>query len=407
MRRVSAIAVLCLCGPAFAGGYTPFARGLDANNRGDSEAAIRYFDAALAAGDLAAAYLPSAYVGRARAQLLRGSCGRALSDLDRAIHLKPDYADAFSLRTEASRCRGEATVQQEATPPAPASVYQSIQTPPSHPMPASWADQTCRAEQSITLTPDWFGGMTVAARIGGQERNLLIDTGGVTSMLTRSTVSALGLAPEALRDERVTLYGGLHLSQFVRVNATDVGGVPGPANFYVLPDNRLPYALSGTLAPDFLSRFDVEFDFANARMNLFAPGACPLAASGAVGLASDANHHLIVPVEIDGHTIPAMLDTGASRSEISLETARSLFGPMPDLRAANRSDAEPGLAAHPFRTLTVAGVQIADPDILVAPDAVSRRPAGAPRLVIGQNLLRRLHLFISYSRNMLVLARAD
>jgi hypothetical protein len=259
--------------------------------------------------------------------------------------------------------------------------------------------QPCAPVTSMPLEPDWYGGPTVSVGLGGRALSLLVDTGGVRSMLTGSTVTDLKLAPQPIRDARVTLYGGLQITEWVHVEA------PGlPQAFYVMPDARVPYALSGTLAPDFLARYDVGFDFARARMDLFAPGVCPI--GNAVPLGFDASHHLIVMVELDGRPIQAMLDTGASRSDFSLETARQLFGTSLLEQPTRRADCERGLATHPFRTLTIGGVKIDTPDIVLVPDAIGGRPPGSPRLVLGMGVLRRLNLTVFYSRGAIAVARA-
>jgi predicted aspartyl protease len=257
----------------------------------------------------------------------------------------------------------------------------------------------CAPVESLTLEPDWYGGMTVPVTVEGRHLSLLIDTGGVRSMLTGSTVADLNLAPRPIRNERVTLYGGLEVTQWVRVE-----GAGMPDRFWVMPDTRVPYALSGTLAPDFLSRYDVGFDFAHARMRLYAPRSCP--AENAIPLKPDRMRHLIVTVMVDGVPVDAMLDTGASRSDFSLETARALFGNRLTEQPARRADCERGLATHAFREISIGGVKISDPDIVLVPDAIGGRPPGSPRLVLGMGILRRLHLTVFYSRNRIAVARA-
>ncbi len=275
--------------------------------------------------------------------------------------------------------------------------------------PIEAAASPCTPLHQFVLETDWFGGVTVPVKIGGRELHLLVDTGGANSMLTSTTVALLDLPKYPLRNVRVTMYGGMQIKEYVRVDELTIGSAPlGSTKFYVAPDNRLPYALAGTLAPDFLSRFDVEFDFVNAHMNLYQPGACPLAAADAVPITPDPNHHLITPVEIDGQTLPAMLDSGASRSDFSLETARKLFGgALEAMRPATTPDTEPGLYTYPFKKLTIGHVSIADPAIVIVPEAIAQRPAGTPRLVLGMGVLRRLHLYISYSRKMLALTPAQ
>jgi predicted aspartyl protease len=278
----------------------------------------------------------------------------------------------------------------------------------------------CRpgARTSFELATDWYGGVYVTAHIGSQRLKLLVDTGGTTSMLTDSTVAALGLEPQPIRSLHITMYGGLRIQKFVRVENIRVGNMAAtPATFLVMPDSRLPYELAGTLAPDFLAQYDVDLDFANARMNLLSPDRCtgpgeflkdgPVAA---VPIMADSVHHVIVPVKLDGMTILAVLDTGASRSDLSFETAETLYGlnrNTPGLRPAVGADVEDGLYRYPFKTLTIGGKAIGNPDLTLVPQGVSRRSASAPRLVLGMGILRHYRLYISYSRNLLYLTPAD
>jgi tetratricopeptide (TPR) repeat protein len=106
MKRVLAAAFLIAIGAvsALAAGYDDFSRGVNATNRGDADAAISSFTAALAAGDLAAAYVPNAHLGRARAYLQKDKCAEALSDLNETIKLKTDNVEAYLLRANANVC---------------------------------------------------------------------------------------------------------------------------------------------------------------------------------------------------------------------------------------------------------------------------------------------------------------
>ena len=107
MRWTLAAALVCaFASSALATAYDDFSRGLDANNRGDNGTAIPAFSRAIDAGDLAAPYLPSAYLGRARAYLGTQQCAAAAADLNKATQLRPDFADALRLRAVAEECLG-------------------------------------------------------------------------------------------------------------------------------------------------------------------------------------------------------------------------------------------------------------------------------------------------------------
>lgn len=92
---------------AGAAGYDDFADGMSALMRGDNDRAIAGFTAALAAGDLNANLVPTAYFDRARALLGKGNCAAALSDLNATLKLKPDYPEASFFRASADECAGD------------------------------------------------------------------------------------------------------------------------------------------------------------------------------------------------------------------------------------------------------------------------------------------------------------
>jgi len=104
-KFLAAAFVLFACATAAqSSGYDDFSKGINANNRNDATAAIASFSAALAAADLAKAYVPSAYFGRAVAYLKESKCAEALSDVDAGIKLRPDDVEALLTRINANLC---------------------------------------------------------------------------------------------------------------------------------------------------------------------------------------------------------------------------------------------------------------------------------------------------------------
>lgn len=105
---VSACFTACLAvtgGVACAAAYDDFMRGFAFNRVGDPDHAIEAFTAALAAGDLAATYIPSAYQARAAAYARKGQCAQAEADLDNALKLRPAYLEAVVLRANVRDCQ--------------------------------------------------------------------------------------------------------------------------------------------------------------------------------------------------------------------------------------------------------------------------------------------------------------
>lgn len=106
-RLCLAIALLFLGGIAWAAGYDDFLRGYEAARVGRNAEAIAAYSAALKSGDLAAVYVPNAYLGRARALMATGQCAAAAGDLDAALKLRPSLAEALTLRAYANSCLGK------------------------------------------------------------------------------------------------------------------------------------------------------------------------------------------------------------------------------------------------------------------------------------------------------------
>lgn len=106
MRKL-AIALFLASGTiALAGGYDEFVKAGAARRIGNYDVALSSYTAALAAGDLAPAYLPDAYTGRAGLYLRNGKCAPALDDLNAALKVRPTMLEALQLRASANQCLG-------------------------------------------------------------------------------------------------------------------------------------------------------------------------------------------------------------------------------------------------------------------------------------------------------------
>ena len=104
MVRYAVVAFMFAVGSACAAAYDDYSRGLEALRAGNVELAVSSFTSALNAGDLAPAYVPNAYVGRAQAYMRTQKCASALSDIDAALNLRPKYMEAYVLRANADGC---------------------------------------------------------------------------------------------------------------------------------------------------------------------------------------------------------------------------------------------------------------------------------------------------------------
>src|SRR5580692_7717073 len=90
---------------------------------------------------------------------------------------------------------------------------------------AASAAETCVLHQLIKLNmttiPD--GRVSVPMTVGGQGLNMLVDTGGLFSMLTPATVKTLDLRPQFLAAAHITQYGGLAVDHYVVAHDISLG----------------------------------------------------------------------------------------------------------------------------------------------------------------------------------------
>jgi predicted aspartyl protease len=262
---------------------------------------------------------------------------------------------------------------------------------------------------------DESGGVYVPMTISGHSVNLLIDTGGVLSMLTDKTVTDMGLSRSAIFDGGFQMYGGARVDHYATVHDIDLGGLKASRmTMLILPDGLVAPSVGGTLAPDILGAYDDDFDFGNGKFTLFLKDHCPgkvvyWTASGyaEIPMRVDDQGHITLPVEIDGQEVRATLDTGASRSVMSLETAKSLLN-LKDGDPALKASPEFGGAAftHEFHTLTFHNVRVDNPDITLVPDDTSKM-YGEPPLILGMGILRQLHMYISYKEHKIYVTAAS
>ncbi len=264
---------------------------------------------------------------------------------------------------------------------------------------------------SLPLSLDSEGGATVPISIGGHDFDFLIDTGGIISMLSEDSVKTLGLSELSIFQSEITMFGGKRVNHYVVAHDIVLGGLKAPRfQMLVLPPGFVPDTEGGTIAPDILRSYDDEFDFAHAKFNLFSKDHCegnvvywtsdPYAT---VKIEIDNVGHIVVPIEVDGKEIRADIDTGSSRSFMSLETARRLFD-LPE----NDPNVKPVPGdggkdfTYPFESLTLKDVAVKNPDILLIPDDVSKWGMGGySHVTLGMGILRQLHIYIAYGERTL------
>jgi hypothetical protein len=257
------------------------------------------------------------------------------------------------------------------------------------------------------------GHVTIPASVNGKDVTLGIDTGGPFSSLTLAAAHRIGNVGH--RDD--LRIGDHELNRMYMAWMESFAGV------------------DGLIAPDVLSRYDVEFDFGGNIFRLFKPHPCVNHAVYWTGsytvipftLTNDG--HVRVPVTLDGRSAYAILDTGAPISVLSMQDSERMFGLDPgsaNLKAANTVSGlwsnlhlapytsgiwntpsrTVSAYTYPFKTMTMGGLSLTDPpiELIQGRNFLGRDSAS---LLLGNDVLSRFHLTIAYGEQKLYITDAE
>lgn len=284
------------------------------------------------------------------------------------------------------------------------------------------ADDQCvlRRAVSVDMTTDQDGRVNVPMTIGGHRLSLLVDTGGINSMLTESTVKMLYLNPGPIGNKFIIrMFGGIPITEMVAAPDVEFGGLRAPNLYFLVIPAGLPTSTDGILSNDVLRAYDAEFDFANNKFNLYDQNHCPGRVvswtSGPVAIIDvnfDASGHIELPVTLDGKEFKATVDTGSSNSVMSLDAAEDQFKiDEKDTEMKVVGTAQDGsnhTYRYPFKVMTIGGITVLHPDIVLFPNSLSHTFGGrSPKIIIGIGLLRQLHIYIAYGEHKMYVTPAS
>jgi predicted aspartyl protease len=265
--------------------------------------------------------------------------------------------------------------------------------------------------------------VTVPAAIGDHPLTMMVDTGAYSTMLTEEKAKDLGLQVEVEPDSPLWVYGGSGLKHFVSFSGFTLGAMKaGRLQYPLIPGHGLGTGIDGVLGADFLGNFDVDFDFANAKLNLFSRDHCegkvvywtrdPSVFVRIPFTRNDASD-IVIHVMLDGHDVKAVLDTGSPFSTLSYETAQDAFGfkdDSPLLVSVPGPNGTKNARRYPFKELSfgdMVRIDVGNPNIVLVPDSEAKMGPNAPDMIMGLSILRQLHLYIAYHEKNLYVSGAS
>jgi hypothetical protein len=290
--------------------------------------------------------------------------------------------------------------------------------------------------------------LLIKVDLNGKPVELRLDTGLGISALSRALVQQLGLPMETAHEQRFqTLendlaklftdpagegrnpgFAGSELTERTRIPRMRLGGaLTEYEEFAVVPvggdggDGR-PVGVFGM---DYLLPYDVELDPAGGKVKLFEPSDCtePVVYwarefSTLPIVVDPVSRWVTMEVELDGHRLHGLIDTGNEFTTLPLGIAGAQFGLSEDSPGMAASGSDITLEgrtvpryAYAFKTLKLGDLVVNNPHVMVetmrfmrhntsSGTHISRAAEVAPDIVIGENLLRRLHLYFAFRRSV-------
>jgi predicted aspartyl protease len=278
-----------------------------------------------------------------------------------------------------------------------------------------WPDE-CKLHRVASFPMSWVGDrITVPVTVNGMEEHFLVDTGGYVTSISQDVADSLKLARHDITMHRIEDVGGKEASQYVWADSFKLGALEAK-KFDLMVDLVKDSHIDGTLAPDLLRNFDLDFDFATMTLNLFRPHACEGKAvywtKDYIGLPMDITKsgHTRVDVTLDNENMDAILDTGAMVSVMTLNSARHYFDLAKDSSGVSKQGhATGGMGSvidtyrYAFKSLSMGGVAVTNPKIMLS-DAPTVLADEHGSLVLGMSELRYLHLYFAYHEHKLYIS---
>jgi len=257
--------------------------------------------------------------------------------------------------------------------------------------------------------------------VNGSPRLLLLDTGGYASQLTPDVVRDLQMPTQS---SALRLYNasGNEAAKFAVTENFKFGVMTGQDRPFMVSPGSLG-DLDGIFATDFMLAYDVDIDFGADRLRFFSPDHCPgnvvywsPPAVATVPIRMQDRFHITVPVKLDGVELNALIDTGATRTTMGLDTAKREFGLTPSSEGITKSgnvNGDPKLASYTrtFQNLSFEGIDVKVLKVLLMPDRMGsgsrdmqtenralRATADMklPELILGMDVLRHLHVYMAF-----------
>jgi len=294
------------------------------------------------------------------------------------------------------------------------------------------------------------GLLLVPVSAGDQRIDMLLDTGAERGVIDVSVMQALKLTPMKIATpppifnvpsmaflsmvqfgaQDFYLADGTRLDHFAKLPSLSIGASHFENTPFLLArfDEKQSLGMKGILGSNVLRNFDVEVDPAAAKVKLFSPDHCEgkvvywARTFADLPITVRSNGAIEMETTLDGHDVDAVLDTGAAHTTLTIEMARRVFDIDLQSPAVEHVSGEGNNAIYRtrFQSLVAGDLAISNPQIMLVPDPVARKRMAKAmdsgfsgsldfrnaRLVLGMDILSRLHFYIAYREQKLYFTAA-
>lgn len=290
---------------------------------------------------------------------------------------------------------------------------------------------------SVDTTTGPGGYMLVPMKFGDAERLMLFDTGGAVSSITAAAAAELHI-PTYDSNVRIATVAGKVSDRMAVIPSITIGTLEQKRAQYMVLPAAMPTGISGLLAP--APGVDIDLDFAGHKLAFFSPKHCegkvvywqapavavvPMRVAG-LKPGALSTEHIIIPVNLDGKSVDATIDSGSTVNVLKLSVAQDRFSvnlTAPDVTETGHfgNNLSDKTYRKRFGTLSFEGVTVTNPEMQLIPDKQSgafgnqrqigslTRPSdtGLPDLIIGMPILSKLHMYVAYEERKVYITAAD
>lgn len=271
----------------------------------------------------------------------------------------------------------------------------------------------CTLRRRASIPVSFPGLPLVQAEINGKPATLILDTGAESAVLTAAAARRLGVTTKYDFARSVRGIGQAVQTGDARLDSFRLGSATlayPRALVGAFSLNLSGIEADGLLGASLLADFDLDLDLPQRRLTLYDRLDCPTLRPPWSGryatleTTRSLSNHPFFPVNVNGHTLTATLDTGAQRTMLSARAAAGagvgadsqLAGP--EVRTRGAAGETLPATLHALRDFRVGGVPLRTP-ILVSPAALPRDIDA----LLGLDFLVSHRVWISYgSRRLFV-----